>query len=158
MDLFIKKSADISSCKAYRYALYRTWDESKGYALFIGLNPSTADEVEDDPTIRRCMGFSRAWGYGGLVMVNLFAYRATEPSEMMKYASPIGEKNDGYLESLTIQAGIIIAAWGVHGQHMDRASDIMNRFHDLHCLGITKGGHPRHPLYVKGDMKPIPFS
>ncbi len=78
----MKSDAELSKCRAYRYALWRTWDESKPFAMFVGLNPSTADELEDDPTIRRCINFSKLWGYGGLCMVNLFAYRATDPTAL----------------------------------------------------------------------------
>lgn len=90
----MKKTAKLSDCRTYRYELWRTWDESKPYAMFIGLNPSTADETEDDPTIRRCINFAKTWGYGGLCMTNLFAYRATQPEDMKRASDPIGNKND----------------------------------------------------------------
>jgi hypothetical protein len=112
MDITVNKGAKFSGCRAYRYALWRTWDISKPYALFIGLNPSTADEVEDDPTLRRCIDFSKSWGYGGVYMANLFAYCATQPEVMKKAVAPIGPENDAWITQLASTAGVVIAAWG----------------------------------------------
>lgn len=94
----MKSDAELSKCRTYRYALWRTWDESKPFAMFVGLNPSTADELEDDPTIRRCINFSKLWGYGGLCMVNLFAYRATDPTALFLVAVDDAPKD--YTEGL----------------------------------------------------------
>ena len=106
----MKKDAVFSDCRNYRYALWRIWDDAKPYAMFIGLNPSTADETEDDPTIRRCMNFAKDWGYGGLCMTNLFAYRATIPANMMSAADPVGAENNAWLANLAENAGVIVAA------------------------------------------------
>ena len=123
--------------------------------MFIGLNPSTADETQDDPTIRRCIAFAKAWGYSALCMTNIFAFRATDPKDMKAEEFPIGgHENDLSLHSLSESAGIVIAAWGVHGTHLDRNADVMKLIPNLHCLGTTKDGHPRHPLYLRKDSVP----
>ena len=121
----MKTDAKLSECRQYRYALWRTWDDSKPYAMFVGLNPSTADETDDDPTIRRCIVFAKDWGYGGLCMANLFAYRATDPSNMFSAQDPIGPQNDVWLERLAKDAGIVVAAWGNHGGHLGRSKIVL---------------------------------
>ena len=111
----MESSALFSECRTYRYALWRVWDESLDSILFIGLNPSTADESHNDPTISRCINFAKKWGYGGLCMANLFAYRATQPRIMMLADDPIGPDNDQILFDLVSKADIVVAAWGNHG-------------------------------------------
>ena len=150
-------NAILSTCRNYRYALWRIWDKNKPLALFIGLNPSTADETEDDPTIRRCIGFAKSWGYGGLCMANLFAYRTKSPSEMMSAKDPIGPDNDKWLVKLAGQSGIVIAAWSDHGSFLGRSKEVQRLVPDLYCLKLNKSGEPAHPLYLKADMKPVPF-
>jgi len=152
----MKSDAELSKCRTYRYALWRTWDESKPFAMFVGLNPSTADEHEDDPTIRRCINFSKLWGYGGLCMVNLFAYRATDPTTLFLVQDPIGPENDIWLRKLSESAGIIIGAWGNTGAHLNRSSDVRKMFKELHCLKLNKTGEPAHPLYQPSTATPIP--
>ena len=126
--------------------------------MFVGLNPSKADEVEDDPNHTPLRGLCRRWGYGALCMVNLFAYRATEPRAMKVCSSPVGEENDRWLIELANGAEIIIAAWGTNGTHMNRDRVVMRLLAGkLSCLGKPKGGHPRHPLYMKRDVMPCPF-
>ena len=153
----ILRTAEFSSCRRYRYALSRIWSSKTPYALFIGLNPSTADELADDPTIRRCMRFAKNWGYGGLVMANLFAFRATEPRIMLSAVDPIGSENDRWLKHLAKNAGIVIAAWGAHGGFMERDRQVAAMFPDLQCLGLTGKGYPRHPLYLPGNSQPQPY-
>ena len=148
-------SAEFSTCRKYRYALWRIWDESKGLAMFIGLNPSTADEVENDPTVNRCISFAKDWGYGGLCMTNLFAYRETDPHKMKTQREPVGPDNDKWLTKLAREAAIILAAWGNHGSHLDRSSEVKKLIPNLHCLGVNKTGEPKHPLYLKGSLKPL---
>jgi hypothetical protein len=138
--------------RVYRYVLWREWGPRYDkYAMFIGLNPSTADETTDDPTVRRCVGFAKAWGYAALCMTNLFAYRSTDPAIMMCQPSPVGPFNDWYLTECARDAGVIVAAWGTHGRHAERDRQVQNLLTCLKCLGVTKDGSPRHPLYVKGS-------
>lgn len=149
--LTFNPGAIFSDDRTYRYALFRTWDQSKTFVMFVGLNPSTADENTDDPTIRRCIGFAKDWGFGGICMTNLFAIRATDPKVMLAAADPIGGLNDFWLQTLSSCAGQIVAAWGVHGSHMGRDKYVFNRLPPMVCLGTTKHWHPRHPLYVRKD-------
>lgn len=154
----MNKDAALSKCRKYRFALWRTWDESRPYAMFIGLNPSTADEAEDDPTIGRCINFAKSWGYGGLCMTNLFAYRATEPSEMLGAEAPIGAENDSWLVEMSKNAGVVVAAWGNHGGHLGRSREVVHLIPDLHYLKLNVTGEPSHPLYLKKTLKPVPLS
>jgi hypothetical protein len=156
----LERKTIISSCRQYRYCLWREWDTgNRSYAMFIGLNPSTADEVKDDPTIRRCMNFAKRWGYGALCMVNLFAYRETEPRIMKIHPEPIGIENDERLVELANGAGIVIAAWGANGKHLQRDQEVMRLLKGkLYCLGKTISGHPKHPLYLKSNIKPFIYS
>lgn len=151
----MKKTARLSDCRTYRYELWRTWDESKPYAMFIGLNPSTADETEDDPTIRRCINFAKSWGYGGLCMANLFAYRATQPEDMKKASDPIGDKNDETLILLAENAGVIVGAWGNDGVFLNRSEDVRALIPEINVLKVNKSGEPAHPLYLKSTLTPI---
>ncbi|MCQ8116141.1 DUF1643 domain-containing protein [Methylomonas rosea] len=153
----MKMSAVFSQCRTYRYLLTRRWDKRKYFAMFIGLNPSTADENNDDPTIRRCIQYAKDWGYGGLIMANLFAFRATDPSVMMKADNPIGPDNDYWLRDATSRAGIVVAAWGVHGKLLERNMHVLNMVPGLHYLRLTKNGHPGHPLYLPKKLTPVPF-
>lgn len=155
------KSASFSPCRTYRYALWRNWSSllpsTNGYAMFVGLNPSTADETADDPTIRRCIGFAQAWGYAGLCMTNLFAYRATDPRVMKAAADPVGEDNDWTLQALAETAGVVVAAWGAHGTHLGRDAAVRAMLPGLHYLRLTKEGHPGHPLYLPATLQPVPW-
>jgi hypothetical protein len=125
--------------------------------MFVGLNPSTADEVADDPTIRRCIRFAKEWGYSGLCMANLFAYRATDPREMLAATDPIGAENDRYLLEYAAGANLVIAAWGNHGNHGNRHTAVKQILPSLYCLKVTRTGMPGHPLYLPQTLKPIPF-
>lgn len=151
----MKTNATLSECRKYRYALWRTWDDSKPYVVFIGLNPSTANETEDDPTIRRCIGFAKKWGYGGLCMVNLFAFRATQPSDMIASSDPVGTDNDSYIKKLAEGAGVVIAAWGNDGVYLGRSKEIVSMLPDMMCLKMNKTGEPAHPLYQPSFAIPI---
>ena len=132
---------------------------NKSYAVFVGLNPSTADEVQDDNTIRRCVDYAKKWGYGALCMVNLFAYRATAPAAMKAHASPVGADNDRWLLECAKDAGVIVAAWGTHGKHLQRDQAVkLLLAGKLSCLLRTKDGHPKHPLYVKSDVIPCSYA
>ncbi len=160
-DLFntTSTSAAISLCGRYRYSLGRTWDTAIPPVCFIMLNPSTADAVTDDPTIRRCMGFAKSWGAGGIVVVNLFALRSTDPTVLHRDSfGAIGPHNDHHILRET-EGRHIIAAWGVHGCVAGRDKAVMRILEgrSVECLGLTKAGHPRHPLYVPASMKPVKF-
>lgn len=160
-DLFeafeIKKSARISDCGQYRYHLGRVWDDTKRSMTFVMLNPSTADANQDDPTIRRCIGFARRDGYGGISIVNLYAFRATDPEQLKHTNDPFGTGNlNAQREAIeTAHGGPVVCAWGtkgtLHGGYR-HFIDLAQRYRaNLVALGITKDGHPKHPLYLKGD-------
>lgn len=154
----MKKGAQFSNCRKYRYALWRTWEEN-AHVMFIGLNPSTADETEDDPTIRRCINFAKYWGFGGIYMLNLFAFRATSPKDMMKAHDPIGSENNSYLQMYLNEAGLNIACWGNYGKYLNRGKKVIELLGrtNLSILGLTRNGQPKHPLYLKRDIEPIHF-
>lgn len=143
-------TALFSPCRTYRYTLTRDWADGPR-ALFVMLNPSTATEVVIDPTVRRCLGFAKAWGMAGLTVVNLFALRATDPKALYDHPDPVGPDNDHHLAEQASRAGLVVAAWGTHGALDDRDRNVMALLDgvDLHCLGRTQSGHPRHPLYVR---------
>lgn len=160
-----------SPCRLYRYTLWRHWAFEFGeehpelvqrsYVQFIGLNPSTADETKDDPTIRRCIGFAKAWGYGALCMTNLFAWRDTYPANMKKVNDPVGPDNDRWLMEIAKGAAVVVAAWGGHGTHQYRNVKVRQMFREsgmqLHYLRLTKFNHAEHPLYLPASLTPIPF-
>jgi hypothetical protein len=158
----ISSSAFLSPCNTYRYRLGRSWGPGPA-DVWIMLNPSTADATLDDPTIRRCIGFSRSWGSGSLVVVNLFALRATDPAELAHHPDPVGLDNDEHIAFAAAGArehgGRIFAAWGAHPMAAERAHAVARLVDPtaLLCLGTTKAGAPRHPLYVKGDTTPTPW-
>ncbi len=155
----ILKGARIDPTGTYRYLLWRIWDTNKPRVLFVMLNPSTADAETDDPTIRRCIGFAKSWGYGSLQVVNLFAYRATNPEELRKCADPIGPRNDDYIEEGLESANRVIMAWGTKGTLLGRdriVKEILKPFRP-HCLQLSKDGHPKHPLYIAAKCEPILF-
>lgn len=154
----LEAAATISANEIYRYFLSRTWDPSGQVVTFIGLNPSTADASNDDPTIRRCIRFAKNWGYGSLWMVNLFAFRATQPARLLEAADPIGSENDFWLDKAVNSAQLVIAAWGNHGALLNRASLVRERFYGkLNALTVTERGMPGHPLYLRADSIPFPY-
>ena len=158
----MRMGAEFSDCRVYRYALWREWDLGKMYCTFIGLNPSTADETVDDPTVRRCIGFARDWGYGGLRMLNLFAFRATDPKAMKAAVDPVGPGNDqALLRYLSDPINrLTVAAWGEHGVHRSRAWEVRYKLlpgFPMKALGINSGGAPKHPLYVSANTEPMTF-
>lgn len=151
-DLVERRCATFDPSRTYRYTLERHWGQTPP-AVFVMLNPSTADAFTEDPTIRRCLSFAKREGCGGLIVVNLFALRATDPKALRSHPDPVGPGNDGIIQEAYHQGAPVIAAWGVHGAFNDRDKRVLwlLEFCDLHVLGLTKGGHPRHPLYVPGD-------
>jgi len=156
----IEKDAILSEDGAYRYMLTRTWNSIRPADVWVMLNPSIADATIDDPTIRRCIGFSKGWGAGGITVVNLFALRATNPKELLKATDPIGPENDRYLrqafDAARIAGGRVVAGWGAHGMAERRAQQVRALTSGMiECVGVTGSGAPKHPLYVKGDTQPI---
>lgn len=151
------KSAVISECGKYRYELRRIWDSTKPWVLFICLNPSTADHENEDNTSRVCINYAKRWGYGGLVIANLFAYRSTDKSVIYKVSDPVGPENDGYLKRLSGEAGETVCAWTDDGAFMGRDSDVLKILDSPKCLTKLKSGRPGHPLYKNKDLKPVPL-
>ena len=152
----MKNTAKLSECRKYRFALWRTWDESKPYVMFVGLNPSTADETTNDPTLTRCINYAKSWGFG-VCMANIFAYRATKPIDMKAATDPIGAENNDWLVELSNDAGMVVAAWGNDGSYLGRSKQIEELLPNLHCLKLNKSGEPAHPLYQKSDIEPVPM-
>jgi hypothetical protein len=149
------RTAQISECGLYRYELTRRWEAGPD-CTFIMLNPSTADAELDDPTIRRCIGFCRLWGYGGLRVVNLYAYRSTKPRDLFAASHPFGSENVKYLQAAVNESALLVAAWGGWSVPDDAASILEGV--PMICLGHTKSGSPRHPLYVKYAVEPCQFT
>lgn len=157
---FTDKGAAFSDDRRYRYSLWRWWGGGNGQkCCFIMLNPSTADENVLDPTVTRCVGFARDWGFSGLVIANIFAFRATNPKELYRTIAPVGPENDGAILAAALQSGCVVCAWGTHGEHMHRAATVKNLLaaYEPVCLGVTKDGHPKHPLYLRRDTQRRPF-
>ena len=152
-----QSGAEFSEDRRYRYALWRIWDENKPLVMFIGLNPSTANETEPDPTITRVTNFAYDWGYGGFYMMNLFGIVSSKPEVLVSDPDPIGE-NDIWLEMISAKCKDVVFCWGVFKQARERAQEIKRRYPGAYCLKLTKEGHPWHPLYVKGDTKLILFN
>ncbi|MFC4553615.1 MULTISPECIES: DUF1643 domain-containing protein [Halorussus] len=153
-----RSRAVLSDDREYRYRLTRTWDVNKPTLAFIMLNPSTADETDDDPTIRRCLGYAKDWGYGSLVVGNLFAYRATKPRELHDHPNPVGPENDDHLRAICDDAEMVVAAWGTDGSLQNRGREVAALLDaDLYALNTTKDGHPNHPLYQPKDAEPEEF-
>lgn len=147
-----------SECDQYRFGLSRQWDSDRPALFFIMLNPSTADEHRNDPTVARCESRARAMGFGGVVVANLFSFRATRPTDLKRADAPIGDRTDAVLDHWARSSGMTVAAWGVHGAHQDRGKTVARRLSaPMHHLGLTKDGHPRHPLYVAFDTAPMPW-
>lgn len=153
----------------WRYRLTRSWGGDPAALVWIMLNPSVADASADDPTIRRVRSFSEAWGFGGFTVVNLFAEIQTDPAMMGKTCDPVGPENDAYIAKAAEASRRIVCAWGASSVRLearprrddraDRAKTVMGLLagHVLHCLGTTTGGHPRHPLYVRGDQEIVGY-
>lgn len=158
----IDRWADISDDGRYRYTLTRRWDD-RPRVVFVMLNPSTADADIDDPTIRRCIGFARRWDFGGIEVVNLFAWRATDPVELARADDPVGPDNDDHIVA-RCAGEFVVAAWGASVPYLQRRrpADVLamarNVGGQVHHLGLTKDGSPRHPLYLRGDTEPTRWS
>ena len=152
-------TAVYSACEGYRYSLTRVWDAGAPRVMFVMLNPSTATEVQNDPTVERCERRARVLGFGGFRVTNIFAFRATDPRDMRAAADPVGPDNDTTLAEGAVWADRIIAAWGVHGAHLGRgpavAETLVQTGRPLFHLGLSKAGHPKHPLYLPYSQQPV---
>ena len=150
--------AAFSTCGRYRYSLWRKWSDGR-VCNFIMLNPSTADEVKNDPTVERCERRARSMGFGTLVVTNIFALRSTDPRGLLTCDDPIGPYNDSSIAFLARQADMVVAGWGNHGTLLSRSRNVLGMLLDLPvmCLGLTKTGEPRHPLYVPYSVVPKPI-
>lgn len=152
-----RSGAVLSPDRQYRYLLWRQWSGTDRLAMFIALNPSTADEFQDDPTIRRCTGFARDWNASGFVVANLFAYRATKPHDLLSTPEPVGQENDQQLLVASRLCVIVIACWGNHGTHLQRSAVVRALIPEMQSLRINKSGEPCHPLYLPSHLRPTPF-
>jgi hypothetical protein len=127
--------------------------------MLVGLNPSTADAKRDDPTIRRCIGFARDWGFGGVWVLNLFAFRATEPADLKAADDPVGARNDQWLRRVARRCGRIVACWGNHGAFLGRSARVRAMLGDrLEVIRLNASGEPAHPLYLPKTLKPSPWA
>lgn len=154
-------TATFSPCRRYRYTLSRNWDPDRPNLVFCMLNPSTADETQNDPTVERCQRRAERMGFGGVTVLNLFAYRSTDPAGLYQVEDPIGPDNDTSILDVCRRAPMVICAWGKHGKHQGRAAHVLTRLRaeamPLYTLAVNKDGSPKHPLYVRNDVEPFPF-
>ena len=150
--------ASFSPCRRWRYLLWRRWDAAGPAANFIMLNPSTADELKLDPTCSRARDYAERWGYGALIVTNVFAWRATDPAEMKAAADPVGPGNDRAIVHAAKEAALVVCAWGNHAAHRERAARVRALLARagvaLHALRVNAGGEPAHPLYLPGSLRP----
>jgi len=151
-------TAVYSDCERYRYSLERVWDEKGKRVLFVMLNPSTATEVQNDPTVERCERRARALGFGAFCVTNIFAWRDTDPRKMRAADDPTGPENDATILKFSKWADTIICAWGTHGEHRQRGAAVEALLrqdgYELFHLGLSKAGHPKHPLYIAYTKQP----
>ena len=159
---FAKSTAAFSDCGRYRYLLERRWTDGP-LCVFVGLNPSTATADFDDATVRKCAALAKSWGFSGMTMANLFAVRCRYPQILSTHRDPIGPENDRFLLPAIDQAHTVVAMWGNHGltsyrQSARRDQYVLSLRDDLQCIGITKHGAPRHPLYVASSSSLMNFS
>ncbi|MEK9733017.1 MAG: DUF1643 domain-containing protein [Paracoccaceae bacterium] len=156
-----QSTALYSDCLSYRYSLRRVWDLNGKRVHFVMLNPSTATEVQNDPTVERCERRARALGYGAFCVTNIFAWRETDPKKMRAVPDPIGAYNDEAISKASRWADLTIAAWGTHGAHLDRGAQVKRLLATLKApvfhLGLSKEGHPKHPLYIAYQQLPEPW-
>jgi hypothetical protein len=153
--------ARFSACRRWRTLLWRRWDPSGPLANFLMLNPSTADELRLDPSCTRARGYAERWGFGGLIVTNLFAWRATDPDEMKAAREPVGRGNDAAILAAAREAKLVVCAWGNHGAHLGRSGRVVSILRageiDQHFLKMNGCGEPAHPLYLRGSLRPRPW-
>ncbi|RKS78167.1 hypothetical protein BDK61_3820 [Haloarcula quadrata] len=149
-----RRGAEFDKSREYRHRLWHVWDVRKPTVAFIMLNPSTANENENDPTLRRCIGFAKDWGYGSIEVVNLFDLCATNPDDLRDHPNPVSDQNDEYLQKVSETAELVVAAWGANGTLYNRGLEVAKKLDvDLYALDTTKDGHPSHPLYQPTDTE-----
>lgn len=156
-DVPVQRAAWFSRCRRYRYVLQRRWQHDAPTVLFIGLNPSTADAMQDDATTRVCMNYARRWGYGGMWLANLFAWCATYPRDLFAAQHPIGPRNAATLRALQDDAALVVCAWGDGGAHRGRDRAVLAMLRQPHCLTTLRSGRPGHPLYKPAHLVPQPL-
>jgi len=160
-DLFTETGARFSECRRYRYRLWRYWDRARPALCFLMLNPSTADDVSNDPTVERCQRRAMAMGFGGLEVVNIFAFRSTNPNVLQSIEDPVGPENDQAILAACASAGMVICAWGEPGQLRSRSEAVRSLLAEAsitpYALAVNVSGEPKHPLYVSYDISPAPF-
>lgn len=156
MDMFDDNGAEFSSDRKYRYALWRIWDRTKPLAMFIGINPSTANESEPDQTITRVASIVRNWGYGGFYMMNLFAIVSKTTDVLLTDPDPLGD-NDGWIEKIAPKCQKIVFAWGAFKEAKQRCLKIIEMFPEAEALKILKDGGPKHPLYCRANSQTVRF-
>ncbi len=156
-----ESGATFSSCRRWRYLLWRRWDERKPVANFLMLNPSTADEVKLDPTCSRARDYAQRWGFGGLYVTNVFSWRATDPKVMKSVKDPVGRGNDAAIVRAAKQSAIVVCAWGNHGGFLGRSRQVLEKLRAngiaLHALRVNGNGEPAHPLYLPASLKAVPW-
>jgi len=149
--------AEFSRCRRWRYLLWRRWRPGP-LANFLMLNPSTADEIKLDPSCTRARDYALRWGFGGLLVTNIFAWRATDPQEMKAVRDPVGRRNDRAILRAARKAAIVVCAWGNHGTHTNRSSNVLRDLRgaglELHVLRLNGSGEPAHPLYLSAALEP----
>ena len=159
--MIVESDATFDETRTYRYTLGRRWHPGKPIVAFLMLNPSTADENVLDPTLKRCMNFAGQWGYGGMEIANLFAYRSTNPQLLRHLDDPVGPENDRHILEVEQRCAMIVAGWGVHGTYRNRVNAVLTLRQypeKWFCLGTTKNGEPRHPLYLASTTMPQPYN
>lgn len=155
--------ARVSDDGAHRYLLGRSWDTPYKTVTFVMLNPSTADALADDATIRRCVGFARRWGFNRLLVVNLYAFRSTDPRNLLSAPDPVGPKNDATILEAVAVSHLVICAWGAHEavkrcpERVARVLRLLEPVEHVEALQLTRDGHPWHPLYVPYEVTLVPF-
>lgn len=161
VSLGVHGRALFSPCERYRYSLLRRWADGGRRCVVVMLNPSTADAMVDDPTIARCVRRTREGGFDELVVTNIFALRSTDPAGLRAVEDPVGPENDWAIRGALLGAQLVICAWGVHGTYRGRDRQVLATLRECgvtpHVLGLTKDGHPRHPLYMPTAAQPVPW-
>ena len=154
---FSGNNAIFSKCKKHRLSLWRIWNSEKPYVLFVGLNPSVADKKNNDPTITRFVNFAKFWGYGGILVGNIFSLKTTDPKKLILNQNPLHKFNDCWLKYMASKSNKIIGAWGNYGTYLKRYKYIKFILPNINCIGITNLGQPKHPLYQKKNLLPKEF-